>query len=107
MSTQEDRLKALEEQMLSVQKSVAEFHETQKSLMQLTEQISRDTAEIVGAWKDTKSAFRLFNILVSFFWGIMKYVVLPLLVMIALLYGVVHGGDAPAWLRNAVKLLLT
>jgi hypothetical protein len=106
VSTQEDRLKALEEQMVAVQKSVADFSESQRTLMQLTQQISKDTSEIVGAWNDTKAAFRLFNILVSFFWGIMKYVVLPILVLIALVYGLGHTGEVPSWLKNAVKLIL-
>ena len=107
MSSQEDRLKALEEQMVAVQKTVAQFAENQTTLMKLTEQISKDTAEIVGAWKDTESAFRLFNILVSFFWGIMRYVVLPILVMTALVYSFIHGGDAPAWLRNMIKMIFS
>ncbi len=99
MSAQEERLKSLEE-------VTAELRESQKILMELVEKISKDTSEIVGAWNDTKAAFRLFNILVSFFWGIMKYVVLPILVLIALVYGLGHTGEVPSWLKNAVKLIL-
>lgn len=91
---------------MAVQKSVAQFTESQQALMELTEKISNDTTEIAGVWKDAKSAFRLFNILVSFFWGVMKYVVLPILVLLALGYSVAHGGDAPAWLKNLVRLIL-
>jgi hypothetical protein len=99
VSAQEERLKSLEE-------VTAELRESQKILMELVEKISKDTSEIVGAWNDTKAAFRLFNILVSFFWGIMKYVVLPILVLIALVYGLGHTGEVPSWLKNAVKLIL-
>ena len=99
MSTQEDRLKYLEE-------VTTELRESQKTLMEMIQKISNDTTEIAGVWKDAKSAFRLFNILVAFFWGVMKYVVLPILIIMALVYGMSHAGDPPTWLKNLVRLIL-
>lgn len=99
MTAQEERLKSLED-------VTAELRENQRLLMEMIQKISNDTTEIAGVWKDAKSAFRLFNILVAFFWGVMKYVVLPILVIMALVYGMSHTGEPPTWLKNLVRLIL-
>lgn len=88
-----------------------EFTETQKLLIMsvntntdLTRQVAADTADLRDIWKDTKAAFRMFNILMQFFWGSVKYVVIPVAGVAAVGYMITHEGRLPEWFKSLLVM---
>lgn len=69
------------------------------------DEIGRDTKEIVFYWSEARSAFRLFNRLAWLMRGFIKFVVLPMAVLLAALYAWTHGGQAPSWLTQLLKVI--
>jgi len=103
--THEERLAALERRMDTSE------HERQSMIdllidnRTMMEKVSNDTAELRELWSEARGAFRLFTRLVSFGRWFVRFVVLPVALLLAAVYAWVHEGRPPSWLRPIAEIV--
>ena len=71
----------------------------------LTQAIANDTEQIREYWREARSAFRLFNRIAAAVKWCIKYLVLPVALLLAALYAWTHGGQAPEWIHSITDLV--
>lgn len=71
----------------------------------LIEKVADDTQELRELWTEARGAFRLFTRLMAGGRWVVKFVVLPLAVLLAAIYAWVHEGKAPTWLHSIAEII--
>ena len=101
------------EQRISILERRADTSDRERmSMMSVLEENTRtlmeivnDTREIRQIWAEARGTFRLFaRIVYGIRWTI-KYVVLPLVLLLVAIYAWTHEGQAPNWMRSLVKIM--
>jgi hypothetical protein len=103
--THEERLAALENRMNISDHERQSMLEILISNRTMVEKIANDTEEIREIWSEARGAFRLFTRLVSAGRWFVKFVVLPVAVLLAAVYAWVHEGKPPSWLRPIAEIV--
>jgi hypothetical protein len=105
MLTLEDRVDDLERRMDTSDRERMSMLALLERNQETIEQVANDTQELRELWTEARSAFRLFARLVSFGRWLVKFVVLPLALLLATLYAWTHEGRPPAWLHSITDMV--
>lgn len=117
MSTSENRIAILEHRMDIIESSlrdhISQNAETQKLILAklhenttLTQQVSTDTAEIRGLWKQGEAALSFFNFLMRWAKRSVSLVALVLIGCVGVPYMLFNNGVLPVWLKVLKEAVL-
>jgi hypothetical protein len=103
--TLENRLAALERRMDTSDHERQSMLDILRENSQTIEKVANDTEELRELWSEARGAFRLFTRLVSFGRTFVRFVVLPVALLLAAIYAWVHEGRPPTWLRSVADIV--
>ena len=103
--THEERLSDLERRMDASDRERQSILELLRVNQRTVDKVANDTQELRELWSEARGAFRLFTRLVSFGRAFIKFVVLPVALLLAAVYAWVHEGKAPTWLHATADMV--
>lgn len=103
--TLEDRVEELERRMDTSDRERMSMLALLERNQETIEQVANDTQELRELWTEARAAFRLFSRLVSVGRWLVKFVVLPVALLLGALYAWTHEGRPPAWLHSITRIV--
>ena len=92
------RLAALEERVSNIQTDL-------QTNIELTRKVANETQQLRELWSEARSAFSLFNRIVSSFRWCIRFVLVPVAVLLLAVYTWRHNGEFPKWFASLWNII--
>jgi hypothetical protein len=101
-----------EERILTLERRMDVSDNERQSMLEILqgnqrniEAIANDTKELRELWSEARSAFRFFTRCMAALRWTIKFIVLPVVFVLAAIYAWSHEGKPPTWLKSIADIV--